>query len=55
MIVTFQNVSVEGSLILAKPGYHNGREIGRCAEQSHDSIGGEPAEETCRSPLRKDI
>lgn len=26
--------------------YHTGREIGKCAEQSHDGPGGEPAEGT---------
>ncbi len=45
-IVTFQNVSAEGPLILAGDGYHTGREIGKYAEQSHDGPGGEPAEET---------
>lgn len=54
-IVTFQNVSVEGSLILAREGYHTGRKTGKCAEQSHDGLGGEPAKETARSPLRNDI
>ena len=53
--VTFQKVSIEGPLILARGGDHTGRKIGKCAEQSHDRLGGQPAEQTSRSPLRSGI
>lgn len=52
IVATFRNVSAEGPLILAGEGYHTGREIGKCAEQSHDGLGSEPAKETARSPLK---
>lgn len=44
---TYQNVSAEGPLILAADGYHTGRDMEKCAAQSHDGFGGEPA---VRSP-----
>lgn len=51
-IVTLQNVSAEGPLYLAGEGYHTGRKTGKCAQQSHDVPGGEPAEKTAGSPLK---